>query len=151
MTDSTVITARAALGDEWVTLQKNYEQYENTALHIKLVAIAMCAIGWQVEALLIAMAMILFLWAEEAIFKTFQSRLGVRLLRIEALLRQSDVAATPFQLHTEWLANRKGLAGLLMEYARSMFKPTVAFPYILLLVLLVAKGNAFFGGSAAHP
>ena len=41
------------------------------------------------------------------------------------------------QLHSQWLAQRPGTFGLLQEYARSALRPTVAFPYPLLLVLAV--------------
>jgi hypothetical protein len=39
-------------------------------------------------------------------------------------------------LHSEWLASRSGVPGLLREYAVSALRPTVAFPYAVLLLLL---------------
>src|SRR5689334_8405141 len=95
-----------ALGQEWATLQNNYEQYERTALLIKLTAIVFGAIICFSGESMAAIALILVLWVQEGIFKTYQSRLGDRLLRIEALIKQSDAETAPFQLHTEWLASR---------------------------------------------
>lgn len=126
------------LNQEWQTLQNNYEQYEKTVLTIKLLAVIFCAVGWLLAvpgsmALLIAV-----LWLQEGILKTYQSRLGVRLLKIESLLQQAAPHSSAFQLHTEWLANRPGSFGLIKEYVASALKPTVAFPYAVLLLAIVA-------------
>jgi hypothetical protein len=76
------------------------------------------------------------LWIQDAIFKTFQARLGERLLQLERLLADGgEAAGRAFQLHTTWLATRKGLAGLLGEYLRSALRPTVAFPYVVLVAV----------------
>ncbi len=128
-------TEFVALGQEWITLQNNYEQYEKTALLIKLIAILLCAIGLVFDLVLIGGIIAILLWVQEGIFKAYQSRLGARLTRIEALIKQSEFAAVPFQLHSEWLTNRKGTAGLFAEYIISIVKPTVAFPYAVLLLL----------------
>ena len=136
----------AALGREWSTLQDNYEHYEGHSLLIKLAAVAVLLGGsvagrgpWLVVAVL------LVLWLQEGIFRTFQSRLGARLLQVEALLAETSDRADPagpagtfrqgFQLHTVWLAQRRGAAGLLLEYAASAVRPTVAFPYVVLVLL----------------
>lgn len=111
-------------GEEWLLLQKQHEQYEFAALAVKLVAVACLALG--AKALI---AVLLLLWLQDAIVKTFQARLGARLLRIEA----SDGAA--MQLHSEWLRTRPRGLGLLQEYAASACRPTVAFPYVALIVL----------------
>ncbi|MEO5660759.1 MAG: hypothetical protein ABIQ90_13335, partial [Polaromonas sp.] len=64
--------------------------------------------------------------------------LGRRILRIEQLLGQDQTAATAhYQLHSEWLATRPGFAGLLAEYGRNMLRPTVAFPYVVLIGITV--------------
>ena len=127
--------AEPALGQEWVTLQNNYEQYEKTALLIKLIAIVLCAIGLVFDLILIGGIIAILLWVQEGIFKAYQSRLGARLIRIEVLVKRPDSTSVPFQLHTEWLASRKSVAGLLAEYAATIVKPTVAFPYAVLLLL----------------
>jgi len=127
-------------GQEWVTLQGNFERYEVMALAIKLVAVllffvgAMLGIdGW------LACLLLVVLWLQEAICKTFQSRLGQRLLQLEAWLGGIESAPTgpAFQLHSTWQAGRKGAAGLLAGYAASACRPTVAFPYAVLLLAVV--------------
>lgn len=148
----------AALGREWSTLQDNYEHYEGRGLLIKLAAVAVL-LGGTVAGLGPGrvVAVLLVLWLQEGIFRTFQSRLGARLLQIEAMLAGASDRAGPagpadpagpgdpadpsgtsrqgFQLHTAWLAQRKGAAGLLREYATSAVRPTVAFPYPVLVLL----------------
>ncbi len=124
------------LGREWITLQNNFEQYEKGGLLIKLLAIVLCAVGFALalHEVLIA-ALLLVLWLQEGVFRTSQARLGVRILRIEQAIAAGDTAA--FQLHTEWLAARPGTFGLLAEYGASALRPTVAFPYAVLLAMIV--------------
>lgn len=110
--------------DEWLLLQKQHEQYEFAALAVKLVAIPCVALG--AKALI---ALLLVLWLQDAILKTFQSRLGARLLRIEA------GEGAPMQLHCEWLASRPRGRQLLGDYLASACRPTVAFPYAVLLIV----------------
>lgn len=127
------------LAQEWTTLQNNHESHERSALLIKLVAVVLFAGAW-LAALdpLMVCALMLLLWFQESILKTWQSRLAARLLGIEAIIKrgpQSD--DRPYQLHSQWLAHRPGLAGLLIEYGHSAIRPTVAFPYAALLLLAV--------------
>lgn len=131
---------KAALQQEWRTLQDNHERYEGASLCIKLVAVVLVGAGvavgleWWFLGLLV-----LVLWLQEGVFKTCQSRLGERLLQIEGLMQQdAPPPGSAFLLHTGWLARRGGTADLLAEYAASAVRPTVAFPYaVLLLILLV--------------
>ncbi|WP_180126066.1 hypothetical protein [Rhodoferax sp. BLA1] len=130
-----------ALAQEWATLQNHHEAQERNALGLKLLAVLLVAGSWMtgLEPMLAA-ALVLVLWLQEAILKTWQHRLAERLLVIEGLFtRGPQGAEAPFQLHTQWLAQRPGLSGLLAEYGRSALRPTVAFPYavLCLLVLLV--------------
>lgn len=119
-----------ALQQEWVTLQNNIERYEHNALWLKLAALLMVPLQWPLQP-----ALLLILWLMEGIFRTSQARLGDRVVVIEQLIRagESD-AGKACQLHSEWLAKRPGTFGLLLEYARSALRPTVAFPYPLLLL-----------------
>ena len=114
------------LQSEWRLLQQQHEHYEFAALAIKGAAFALLALHAPFVTLLLAV-----LWLQEAVIKTFQSRLGERLLRLEAMLREGS--GQPMQLHTGWLASRpRGLA-LLGEYLRSACRPTVVFPYPVLM------------------
>jgi hypothetical protein len=133
------MTINEQLGQEWIALQNNYEQYEKGGLLIKLISLVLTAIGFTLDlnAVLVC-ALVAILWMQEGIFRTFQSRLGQRILRVESLVKQGASVQNPaFQLHSEWLENRKGALGLLGEYAASASKPTVAFPYAVLLMGIV--------------
>lgn len=115
---------------EWIALQHDHERYETSALLIKLVAVVLATFGisaaWPPLAMIVPVPI---LWLQEGILRTSQARLGARLLRIES--GGSDA----FRLHTEWQASRPGIAGLLAEYFGNALRPTVAFPYVVLLVL----------------
>lgn len=129
----------AALGLEWSTLQNNYEQAERNALLVKLAAVVLCVAGY---ALGVPYELIggtaLLLWVQESLCRTSQARLGERIVRVEALVKNSAPASAACQLHTEWLASRKGSVGLLGEYAAHALRPTVAFPYAVLVVAALA-------------
>ncbi|WP_420473979.1 hypothetical protein [Noviherbaspirillum sp. ST9] len=127
----------SSLAHEWATLQNNYEDYEKNALLIKLggAVLVVCSLASVLDAAF-AVALLLVLWVQEGILRTGQSRLGVRILRIEQLLRQATPqVAYACQLHSEWQAARPGTGGLLGEYAKNMLRPTVAFPYAVLILL----------------
>ncbi|WP_394791067.1 hypothetical protein [Rhodoferax sp.] len=129
-----------ALSHEWTTLQNNYEQYERSALLVKLAAVVLCVCGFALAMPYeLTGGIALLLWVQESIYRTYQSRLGERLLRVEALVQRGAPATNACQLHTEWLAGRKGSLGLLSEYLSHALRPTVAFPYaVLVLAELVA-------------
>lgn len=127
------------LGQEWQTLQNNHEQYESHALHIKLIAILLFLAGLALKLPLLWIGFALALcWLLEGIFKTYQGRLGDRLLRVEALLGQTTPTDSAMQLHTAWQDQRPGGIGLLAGYAGSACRPTVTFPYLPLLLGLAA-------------
>ena len=130
----------AALIHEWRALQQDHEQAEKNALMLKVVAILLCFIALAVVIdLLLVGFLVAILWLQEAIVRTGQTRLAQRLLRIEEHLRQGvPDSRLAFQLHSEWLASRAGALGLLREYAVSAVRPTVAFPYPALLLVLFA-------------
>jgi len=138
------------LSQEWITLQNNCEQYEKGGLFIKLVSVVLTFAGLvlNLNAVLLA-AMVALLWVQEGIFRTFQSRLGQRILQVEGLIRQGGAEPSQppsggvapglaFQLHSEWQASRKTGLGLLGEYATSACRPTVAFPYAVLVLGLMS-------------
>lgn len=138
---------RASQGDEWVALQHDYERYEGRALAIKLAAVLVFFAGaaLQLSPWLVCL-MLLVLWLQEAIFKTYQSRLGDRLLQLEhqiAAWGRLGEASLPFQLHSNWLAYRRSTVGLLGEYLSMACRPTVAFPYVVLFA--AGFGDLFLG------
>ena len=125
----------SAFGHEWAILQNNHEQYERTSLLIKLGNIALFVVCLTLSLdVVVSLLLMLLMWIQESVFRTSQSRLGLRIVRIEELLaRDTPAASPPYQLHSEWLATRPGFTGLLGEYGRNMVRPTVAFPHIVLL------------------
>lgn len=129
----------AALSHEWATLQNNYEQMERNALLVKLAAVVLCVGGY---ALGVSYELLggtaLLLWVQEILCRTSQARLGERIVRVEALVKNAAPASSACQLHTEWLASRKSSGGLWGEYAVHALRPTVAFPYAVLLLVALA-------------
>lgn len=119
---------------EWVTLQNNVEQYEKCCLAVKLFAVAVfiVALLFSVSESL-TLALLGVLWAQEAILRTFQSRLVARLVQVEAMIRTGD--GVPMQLNTLWQAGRGGLAAMLLEYVAAAARPTVAFPHVALILI----------------
>lgn len=129
------INTSNAAAQEWSVLQKLYERYEFSALAIKLTAVVLFFAGIVIELHGIWLMLLLaVLWLQEGIFKTYQARLGTRLLALEQGLAAGEPIRV-FALHSDWLAQRKGLIGQLREYLGSTVRPTVAFPYLVLLVL----------------
>lgn len=133
------MSASNGLQQEWSTLQNNIEGYEHSAQWLKLAGLAVVLMS---QSLPLQGALLLILWLQEGIFRTSQARLGERVVRIEQLLAAGEMeTGKACQLHSQWLAQRPGTIGLLLEYARSALRPTVAFPYPLLLVLtLLLRG-----------
>lgn len=125
------------LHQEWLALQAQHERYEGLALAVKLAAFAAAVV---VPDNALALPLLALLWLQEAVLKTFQARLGDRLLVVEAGVKAGD-DTVPMQLHSHWLARRPRGAGLLGEYLRSALRPTVALPYPLLMGLLVASSG----------
>jgi len=121
-----------ALHHEWLALQAQHERYEALALVVKLAAFVATVM---VPDNTLALALLALLWLQEAVLKTFQGRLGDRLLVVEAALKAGD--GRPMQLHSDWLANRPRGAGMVAQYLKSALRPTVALPYPLLMLLVV--------------
>jgi hypothetical protein len=120
---------------EWQTLQNNHEQHERNALLIKLTCLALSLLGLAAHVPWLWLGIgIALLWVQEGIIKTYQTRLADRLLRVEALLLQTQPESAAMQLHTQWVAQRPNGAALIAGYFLSACRPTVAFPYVPLLI-----------------
>ncbi|UCV23225.1 hypothetical protein [Ferribacterium limneticum] len=127
----------ALLGKEWQTLQDNHERHEQNALLIKLACLALCIAGLATGLPLTWIAFtVLLCWMQEGVFKTYQSRLADRLLGVEALLSQPGTTQPAMQLHTGWTASRPGSGALIVGYIVNACRPTVAFPYLPILLML---------------
>jgi len=83
-------------------------------------------------SLWLALMFILVLWLQEGIWRTVQARTSDRLLTIEKTLKESGNQPA-MQFYSNWEANRPGTIGLVKEYLLNALRPTVAYPYIILL------------------
>lgn len=130
------------LSNEWMLLQNQYDSYEKYSLVIKLLAMVMFyfahvseKVGW------IILFLLAVFWLQDAIWKTFQSRIELRLLALEEALsdRQTDLNNdfVAYQFNRIFLAKRPSQLGLIKEYLRQSIRPTVAFPYVILIALLI--------------
>jgi hypothetical protein len=122
---------------QWLTMHRQYEHYENLALVIKLIAVIATLAGlishlsyWPLLVLLG------ILWLQEGIWKTFQSRLEASLLALEETATEDAL----LPLYTNWRQKRPGVTALITQYLCSALRPTVAFPYIVLMFIAMLPG-----------
>jgi len=147
------------LSTEWQLLQQQNDHYETWSLIIKLVNIILLPVMITLHLpFIIIVPLLLTLWLQDAIWKTFQARGESRLLVLEkAIAKQTNrgVASEgeladnseftgdtqqelPFQYNHNFLKERPSTEGLIIEYLKQALRPTIAFPHILLVVLFLA-------------
>ena len=121
---------------EWTVIHNDIEKYERFSLLIKLFAIfiSVFSLAFSINTLFCTL-LIMLLWLQEGIWKTFQSRLQIRILLLEHEIR-AKTENPAFQLYSQWQNERLGIITLLKEYLSNSLKPTVAYPYIILIILL---------------
>jgi len=123
---------------EWSLLQNQFDSYEKHSLFIKLANTALLSAAYISDTLSVFVGLLLLtLWGQDAIWKTFQSRIETRLLQIENCLLTSS-NETAYQFNTQYEKTRPGLFGLVSEYARQAIRPTVAYPHLILIIILGA-------------
>lgn len=125
---------------EWCLLQNQFESYEKHSLYIKLSSIVLVflSVAFGVSPTFIFL-LLLVLWLQDAIWKTFQSRLEPRLLKIEKSIKE-DIPACEFQFNSDYQLLETGGLSKVLEYAKQAARPTIAFPYVALLVITVIQG-----------
>ena len=136
--------SKQLLVEQWHTLHNNHETYENYALIIKLVAttITLFAFAFSV-ATFVTLLILATLWLQEGIWKTFQQRTANAIITIEDKLAQNEIeqkdeSNEPYLLYKHWQVNRPKTKKLIAEYVSNSLKPTVMYPYLpLLLVVLI--------------
>ncbi len=117
---------------EWLQLQRVYDQMEVHALWLK----AVCLLSWLTlvfvkESLVMQLGSVLIFWWLEASWRAQQQRAAQRLLALEqATAAGQDIACS---WHSHWQQQRPSLAGLLTDYLVAAIKPTVAVVYLGLL------------------
>ena len=143
-------TRETGLRHEWASLQATFENYERGGLNIKLVAVVLTAIGLLTSfAPILICFFVAVLWLQEGMLRTFQGRIAARLLVVERGLfgvsqpvssevdGQGKNLPVACQLHSDWSASRSGSARLLLEYMLNSCRPTVAYPYVVLILGIV--------------
>ena len=131
------------LQKEWEILHGDNEKYERYSLLIKLSCIlATLTLIIFSSNIVLSLFIVAIFWGQEAIWKTFQERLCKRILTVEKALG-SDSQSVPqsFQFYSEWMKNRPSTSNMIKEYAKNALKPTVMYPYIILLLLLLIFSN----------
>lgn len=124
---------------EWCLLQNQFDSYEKHSLYIKLLSVIVLLAGEIAEVVSLFIPLVLgVLWVQDAVWKTFQSRIEPRLLQVEKCIA-SNSEESAFQFNNEY--QKVCLTGfsLIGEYARQALRPTVAFPHAALLLILVAQ------------
>ena len=129
------------LATEWSLLQNQFDSYEKYSLLIKLSSIGVLAAAYFTNHLSVfVLLLLLVFWLQDAIWKTFQARIDVRLLQLENYLSNEHSLENrdgiAFQFNSLYAQNRPGSVGLLKEYLRQSLRPTVAFPHVVLIAIV---------------
>ena len=131
--DSHQIFIAEAMAAEWRLLQNQFDSYEKYSLLLKMLNITVLIIGMVGKIPhAIVLTLLLVIWLQDAIWKTFQSRIEARLLQLEGYFTLDDseareaAAGAPHQFNSAYLKGRGGAKSLLLEYARQALRPTVA-------------------------
>jgi hypothetical protein len=124
---------------EWCLLQNQFDSYEKHSLYIKLLSVAVLLMADMSGGVSIFVVLLLMvLWLQDAIWKTFQSRIEIRLLQIEKYISEESETSV-FQFNSEFHKVRLGGLSLVNEYIRQSIRPTVAFPYVVLILISLAQ------------
>jgi len=122
---------------EWCLLQNQFDSYEKHSLSIKLLSVIVFFVAEISGVISINVLLVLMvLWLQDAIWKTFQSRIEPRLLQIEKYISEKSEESV-FQFNSEYHKVRLSGISLINEYARQSIRPTVAFPHIVLILIRV--------------
>lgn len=130
---------------EWCVLQNQFDSYEKHSLFIKLLSIVVMLVAEVSGVIGIPIALILVvLWLQDAIWKTFQSRLEPRLFQIEKTIsdesnESNESNESVCQFNSEYHKIRLSGLALIIEYARQSIRPTVAFPHVVLILILLVQ------------
>jgi hypothetical protein len=124
-----------AYNQEWTVLQNQYDAYERASLGIKLFAVAVLVTLIATQSLTCyAIALLPTLWLLDAIWKTFQSRIEVRILVVEAAIEEGKTDGA-FQFNRDFLKTRPSTVSLISVYVKQALRPTIAYPHVVILVL----------------
>ncbi len=127
------------LENEWSLLQNQFDSYEKFSLLIKLANTGLLCIAYISNHIsYFVIFLLLILWMQDAIWKTFQSRIYTRLLQLESFLsgdREIQAAVIACQFNSQYEQNSAGGIALIKEYLSQAIRPTIAFPHIVLVLI----------------
>ena len=122
---------------EWCLLQNQFDSYEKHSLYIKLIAIFVLAFALTINtSSLFVILVLLVFWLQDGIWKTFQSRIETRLFELEKGIRDENFEKA-FQFNSRFQSARLTGVSLIGEYMKQSIRPTVAFPHIALIAILM--------------
>ncbi|GAC16501.1 hypothetical protein [Aliiglaciecola lipolytica] len=126
---------QTALQQEWTTLQFQYDSYEKFSLILKLFSVVLCSLlVFHLQLDFVLPILCLIIWMLDGIWKTFQSRIGERLLVVEKSLRDS-IQENALQYNTQWELNRPNSVKLIANYLKNALSPTVFVPHLAIISL----------------
>ena len=119
----------------WYQIHRDIERYELLATLVKLFccAIVVLMLAMEIPVLLI-LGIVVTLWIQEALLKTFQSRLMAYLTDVELGKCESST------LYTWWEQQQVSAVGACFGYLKSALKPTVLISYGCLGVVVFSFG-----------
>lgn len=127
------------LTTEWCLLQNQFDSYEKHSLYIKLLSVIVLLVaGISGHIDLFILLLLFVLWLQDAIWKTFQSRIESRLLQIEKSISE-NIEECAFQYNSEYHKVRLNGISLINVYSRQSVRPTVAFPHIVLILIFLVQ------------
>lgn len=135
---------KSNLTAEWKTLQNQYDSYEKFSLLIKLVCLSVVSYLYvQAFSACFIIFIIAVFWLQDAIWKTFQSRIEERLLSVENSIKyifqnHEQEAIIAYQFNQSFLENRPSSSKLLLTYLKQALRPTIAFPYIVIILATIS-------------
>ena len=131
---------------EWVTLQTQFDSDKKCSLAIKLFSILICCIlVFALDAALWPLLVVAILWLQDGIWKTFQNRIGQHLEVVEQAIQETPHHVTDhtsqlgMQFNIPWNQSRPDATGLVSEYIKQSLKPTVAYPHVILMALVIGQ------------
>jgi hypothetical protein len=121
------------LANEWLCLQNQFDSYEKFSLMIKLFNLLLLFITVLISAKnIFILGIFTVIWLQDAIWKTFQSRIEQRLIIIEQAINKAETIQ-PLQFNLPFINSRGGFLALILQYLKQAIRPTVAFPHLLIV------------------
>lgn len=134
----------SSLENEWSLLQNQFDGYEKYSLLIKLFSTSILSIAYFTHQLhLFVFFLLIVLWLQDGIWKTFQSRIETRLLQLEEYLsgetEPAELSGKAYQYNRSYMKCRPSTLKLIQEYFQQSIRPTVAYPHAALCMLLIVQ------------